>query len=246
MNHFWIHQEKASEGYGYGQFTIKHLLLVALTAIATVFVCVLYINSNQVNRILIRRTIGITLIVIDIIKMIVLSKIDIELTDYLPLEVCSFAAYFIVIDSFWLSNNIIPQMLLTLFLPAAIMAIIFPTTTKLPVFNFFTIHQFLFHGLIIMYVFMRFFALEIPLTYSGVWKSILIVSCLVATMYFVDVKFDKNYMFLRDTFANPLLEFVKDKTKNNIGYTPGLLCFSAFMIHIFYFIFKLIEILLLK
>ena len=244
MNRFWMHQEKAPEGHGYGQFTIKHLMLVALTAIATFFVCVLYINSNQVNRILIRRTIGIALIVIDIIKMIVLSKIDIELTDYLPLEVCSFAAYFIVIDSFWLSNNIIPQMLLTLFLPAATMAIIFPTTTKLPVFNFFTIHQFLFHGLIVMYVLMRFFASEIPLTYLGVWKSVGIVLVLVLIIYAVDVRFDKNYMFLRDTFDNPLLELVKKKKKNNIGYAPGLLCFSTFMIHIFYFIFKLIETLL--
>ena len=246
MKRFWLHQEQASGEYGYGQFTIKHLLLIALTVIATAFVCVVYIDSDAQTRIIIRRTIGITLMVIEVIKMIVLSKIDVKVSDYLPLEVCSFAAYFIVIDSFWLGNDILPQMLLTLFLPAAIMAVIFPTTTKLPAFNFFTIHQFVFHGLIIMYVFARFFALEIPLTYIGVWKSILIVLVLVATIYFIDVKFNKNYMFLTDTFGNPLLKVVEEKSKNNIGYTLGLICFSTFMIHVFYFIFKLIEMVLLK
>ena len=244
MNHFWTHKDKIPQGYGYGQFTLAHFLWIALTFAGTLLVVILYGNANHADRLIVLRTIAATLILIDAIKMFVIAITGIKVLDYLPLEVCSFAAYFIVCDSIWPGNSVLPQMLLTLFLPAAIMAILFPTTTTLPSFNFFTIHQFLYHGLLMAYIFARFFASEIPLTSAGVWRSIFIMCPLVAFMYLFDVKFDKNYMFLRDTYGNAMLETIRNKSENNIGYQAGLVCFSIMSVHVFYLFFKLLEILL--
>ena len=246
MNHFWTHKDNMPEGHGYGQFTPAHFAWIALCAILTVFAVILYRNLAIPDRILFRRTIAATLIIIDIIKLFVMKVTGVNVWDYLPLELCSFAAYFIVCDSIWQGNAIIPQLLLTIFMPAAIMAILFPTTSTLPSFNFYSIHQFLFHVLIVMYVMARFFASEIPLSYLGLWISVLIIRILAAVMEVVDKKFDKNFMFLRDSYGNPMLELIYEKSKDNVGYIGGLTIFSIAVMHVFYCVFKLIEILILK
>lgn len=245
MKHFWTHKDNAPDGIGYGQFTSGHFVWLLLTVLFTIGIVFFYGHLSIPNKILLRRALGATLIIIDIIKMFIIGFSDVKLSEYLPLELCSFAAYFIVIDSIWFDNSFIKIMLLTLFLPAAIMAVLFPTTSTLPSFNFYTIHQFLYHGLIIAYVMALYVYGEIHLLYPDVWKAILSVLLLAAVIYLIDTKFDRNFMFLRDTYGNPLLEVIWKYTKGGFAYTVGLVCFCIFMIHVFYFFFKLISLLFL-
>ena len=245
MQYFWTHKDCIPEGKGYGQFTTKHFLWLAATALFVVGFILLYVHASAAEKILLLRTAGASLILIDVIKMILIGFSDVKLSEYLPLELCSFAAYFIVCDSLWTGNTFFPDMLLTTFLPAAIMAVIFPTTTPLPAVNFYTIHQFLYHGLIIAYIMARFVSGEVPLTYAGVWLSILKVILLAAVIYIVDSVFNKNFMFLRETYDNPLLEVIWKITGGGIAYTGGLVCFCIIMIHVFYALFKCIALLFL-
>ncbi|MDO5439410.1 MAG: YwaF family protein [Erysipelotrichaceae bacterium] len=245
MKHFWTHKETMPEGMGYGQFRSGHFIWLAITAAMVIGTAVLYGRCVPAEKTFLLRSIGITLLVIEVIKMVLIGFSEVKLTDYLPLEICSFAAYFIVCDSFWTGNTVFPGMLLTLFLPAAIMAVLVPTTSTLPAFNFYTIHQFVYHGLIIAYVLTRFVYGEIPLTYAGVWRSIFNVILLAAVIYVIDVVFNKNFMFLRETYGNPLLEAIWNKTNGGFAYTIGLVCFCIVMIHIFFIFFKIISLLFL-
>ncbi len=246
MKHFWTEKERIPEGYGYGQFSAKHFVLIFLCLLLTIAVSAMYKGADPHIRLVILRTIGITLMVIEIIKLIVIGFSDISVLEYLPLELCSFAGYSIFCDSIRPFNTFFPILLLTLFLPAAIMAIFFPTTSSLPVFNFHTIHQFLFHGLIVAYVMARFFSGEIPMSYALVWPSIFKALILVGIIYVIDIVFDKNFMFLRDTYNNPVFEMIEKATGSGFPYVIGLGCFSIVMIHIFFFIFKIVEILFIK
>ncbi|MBR0385319.1 MAG: YwaF family protein [Erysipelotrichaceae bacterium] len=241
MNHFWTHRDNIPEGCGYGQFTRTHFFLMAATGLLIAVITCLYKDADQTQRLIILRSIGATLLASDIIKMIVIGVSDVKLSYYLPLEPCSFATYAIICDSIIPNNDFLPEVLLTLFMPAAIMAIIVPTTQPLPVFNFFTIHQFLFHGLIVAYVIARFASGEIPISLAGVWRSIPRICVLVITMYIFDTVFDRDYMFLRDPYGNPLLQMIWDKTGGGIKYTAGLVGFAIVIIHIFFVIFKIIE-----
>ena len=245
MKHFWTHKDNIPEGMGYGQFSFQHLIWLLMTAALTTGFVFVYLNADAERRIILLRSVSVTLMVIEVLKMIIIAFSDVKFSDYLPLELCSFAAYFIVVDSFWIGNDVFPEMLLTMFLPGAIMAVLFPTTSTLPAVNFYTIHQFVYHGLIIAYIIARFVNGEIPLSYPGVWKSILQVIILAAVIFLIDTKFDKNFMFLRDTYGNPMLEIIWKITGGGIAYTGGLVCFCIIMIHVFYAFFKLISIILL-
>ena len=242
MNYFWTQTDKIPEGLGYGQFTKKHFIWIAVVAVFVTVIVLTYQQSDLAKRIFLLRTIGASLIIIDILKLIMIKFSGGDVYEYLPLEVCSFAAYSIVCDSIWIGNSIFPIMLLTLFMPAAFMAVLFPTTSTLPAINFYTIHQFLYHGLIIAYVGARFVCKEIPLDYPGVWKSIFYVIMLASVIYVIDKIFHKDFMFLVDDYDNPLLKVITKVTGGGFAYTVGLVLFCIFMIHVFYIVFKCINI----
>lgn len=246
MKHFMTHKDNMpAHEPGYGQFSLGHFFLLLLSTLLIFAFVVLYAHAEAARKIFLLRSIAFTLIFIEAIKMIVIALSDVKLSNYLPLEICSFGAYFIVLDSIFVGNTIFPEMLLTLFLPAALMAILVPTTSTLPILNFYTIHQFLYHDLIIAYIAARFLCKEIPLTYSGVWISIVQILLLAGIIYLIDVHFDKNFMFLRDPYGNPLLGFIWKVCKGGFGYTLGLVAFCILMIHVFYLFFKLIAAFLL-
>ena len=245
MNSFWAHQENTPDGNGYGQFSTTHIFLLIISILFIIAIINIYLNAGD-SKIIILRTISATLMISEILKLIALPHAGASVINNLPLEVCSFAGYAILFDSLYPTNKVVPMMLLTLFLPAAIMALIFPTTTRLPAFNFFTIHQFVFHALIIAYVLMRFINKEWTLTYHGLWMSIIKVIILATIIYTIDTIFDRNFFFLRGAEGNAALEAIKKLSQNNIGYTLGLVCFAIISVHIFFIIFKIIEIVFLK
>ena len=245
MNKFWLHKDLVNDNNnGYGQFSKKHFLLLFISILFIFFYCVYYINADAAHKIISLRIIATTLMIIEVIKFTVMAITKVNVLNNLPLEICSFGAYFIVIDSILLNNHIVLQMLLTLFLPAAIMAILFPTSTALPAINFFTFHQFLYHDLIIAYVVARFINGDIIVRYAYVWPAILRLIMIAFVVYIIDCIFDKNFMFLRGSYGNFMLDIIKKKTGGGIGYTIGLVAFSIFMTHIFFVIFKLISLLI--
>lgn len=246
MKNFWTHRDNIPEGLGYGQFTPAHFLWIAITLLCVISGVWYYQGADPAAKLIFLRSIAAVLITIDLVKMVIIANSDVVFSDYLPLELCSFAAYFIVIDSIFPDNTIVSLTLLTLFLPAALMAVFFPTTSPLPAVNFYTIHQFLYHGLIVAYVAARFAAREIPFSYPLLWGAIFRIIILAGVIYLIDVRFNKNFMFLRDPYGNPALEVIQNKTSGGIGYTIGLVCFFAVMIHVFFAIFKILEILFLR
>ena len=243
MKYFWTHKDNIPEGMGYGQFTKQHCFWLVLTALFTLAYVLGYGHADPAGKSFLLKAAGIVLILIDAVKMVLIGCSDVKLSEYLPLEICSFAAYFIVADAFFPGHAMIGDMLVTLFLPGALMAVFFPTTSTLPSFNFYTIHQFLYHGLLIAYITARFVCGEIPLTYPHVWTSIFNIILIAAAVYVIDTAFDKNFMFLKGTYGNPMLEAIRRISGDGIAYTGGLVCFCIIMIHVFFVIFKCIEIL---
>lgn len=202
-------------------------------------IIVKYKNSDAQSRINIRKIIAISLAVCEIAKMITMILTKARVTNNLPLEICSFAEYIIILDALIKERKVYSSMLLYLFLPAAIMALVFPTTSILPLFNFYTIHQYIFHALIIAYALMRFISKETQLDYKNVWKSILIISIIAMFVYVIDRVFNRNFMFLMDTYDNFMLNIIWNITGGGIMYDLGLVVFSIIVIHMFYLLFKL-------
>ena len=218
--------------------------MLLVVVLFTFFITLIYIHANAETQSMIRKVTALTLMVSEAIKLLVIYLNHGDALNYIPIEICSFGAYCIVVDAFNPNITFIRVMLLVLFLPAAIMALIYPTTDALPVWNFFTLHQFLFHGLIIAYVTMRFVFREISIDYGDVWKSIFTILCIACIVYIIDRLTNRNYMFLTGDENNSMLKRLTTISGGGVKYTLLLVLFCIFMIHVFYFVFKCIEILL--
>ena len=195
---------------------------------------------------MIRTILAITLLLTDVIKYSVIIITHGDLWNYLPLEICSLAEYYILFDSLQKANTFVTEMLLIVFLPAAIMALIFPTTVTLPLCNFFTWHQFAYHGLIVAYVLARFFAGEISMTYKGVWLSILTTFIIAMIVYVIDRKNNTNFMFMIHDQDNAMLKKITSVCGTGTRYTAGLIFTCIIGIHVSYFLFKILEMIFLK
>lgn len=244
-NRFWEQNISPEENIGYNLFSKKHIGMLIGVIVFTFFITLIYMHSSIAMQTTIRKTIAITLIIIEIMKLLVIHLNHGDVLNYIPIEICSIAGYCIMIDAFNPNVTFIREMLLILFLPAAIMALIYPTTVAQPTFNFFTIHQFVFHGLIIAYVIMRFAYKEIVVDYAGVWKSIFTILCIASVVYIIDRLSNRNYMFLTGDEDNSMLKKLTALSGGGIKYTLLLVLFCIFMIHVFYFIFKLLGLLVI-
>ena len=241
MEHFWTHPDNIAEGLGFGQFSLTHILYILLSVLLIAFIIRRYKSADDDSRLMIRKAIAVSLLTLEAVKMIVMCVTEVKASNNLPLEICSFAEYTIVLDAFLKDNKVLRKILLYLFLPAAIMSLIFPTTHIIPAFSFFALHQFIFHALIAAYALMRFAAKEVEMDYQGVWKSILAISIIAAFVYVIDYVFNRNFMFLMDTYNNFMLNIIWNLTGGGVMYDLGLVCFSIIVVHIFYFIFAAIN-----
>ena len=233
------------EGYGYGQFSKVHKILLITVLLFSAIYSFIYKSSPFEIRPIFRISTASILIIIEIIKLLVIHFTSDELLNYLPLEICSFASYAIVADTISSSSDFITEMILIAFLPAALVALIYPTTIGLPLFNFFTIHQFVFHGLILAYGLSRFISGEIIFGYLGVIKTIIVLLIIAAIVYVIDSKLNKNYMFLIKDEGSSMLKIIYDKAGGGKKYTLYLVVASIIVINLFYLLFKLINYLFL-
>lgn len=241
MEYFFAHVENIPEGIGYGQFTPTHFTLIAIALILVAVIFRVYRMSGEKQRLVIRRAIALTLIAAEVIKFSVMAYIGVDITIYLPLEICSFAVWAIVYDAARYRSRSVHGILMYIFFPAALMALLFPSTTESPALNFFSIYQFLFHALIIAYVISRFLCGELKTGYTEVWPSIGKTCILAGAVYIVDCVFDRNFMFLRDNDNNSMLMIISGVTGEGLPYTLGLVVFVVIVIHIFFVIFKIAE-----
>lgn len=241
MEYFWTHQDNIPEGLGMGQFSLSHMFLLFSSSLLIIYIIRRYKRSDSPARLALRKYIAVSLLLLEAAKMIVMIVTGANVSTNLPLEICSFAEYAIVLDAFLNKSKLISKMLLYLFLPAAIMALVFPTTAILPMFNFFTIHQFLFHALIVAYSLMRFVAKETKTDYRSVWESIGAISLIALFVYIIDIVFNRNFMFLTGTYNNFMLNIIWNTMGGGILYDLGLVLFSILVIHIFYFLFSFIQ-----
>ena len=239
--YFWKQLGHVPEGVGYGHFSAAHFLLLGTTLIASFIVVHIYKISDIETRHLIRIIIAVVLMLSEIVKYSTIAITHGDLKNYLPVEVCSLAGYLIVFDSLSKETTFVTEMLLIVFLPAALLALFYPTTVYLPLHNFFTYHQFLFHGLIVAYVLSRFFAGEISLDYKGVWLSILTMALISSVNFMVDKKFNKNFMFLIHDEKNTMLMKITQICGSGIRYTIGLVLFAILGTNVSYLIFKILE-----
>ncbi|MBR3640628.1 MAG: YwaF family protein [Oscillibacter sp.] len=238
---FWLYRpaSAAADGNGFAVFSAPHILwLVFLTAAAVLFSAV-YRRGDGRRRDNMRKGMALFLIFYEILKQCLCPFVGVPAGSYLPLELCSFAEYTILIDALWPKKPFFGQLLAFVFLPSALIALSVPSATRYPPVSFFAIHQFVMHGGIAAYILARLSTGEIRAKYGGLWLSLLSLIILILPVCALDAACGRNYMFLTWHENNPALLLVWKLSGGSGGfpYVFGLAALAAIVMHVMYAVY---------
>lgn len=207
MNLFFKTMETIPEGMGFPLFGIVHWMWLLAFVVVTVLCCLWYPKLQPRGKQRWKTWIVSLLVADELFKLVVLWIAKGFIWSYLPLHLCSINLFLIlwhrIKPSPWLGNY-----LYAVCIPGAIVALLFPAWSQLPLTNALHIHSFTAHILLALYPIVLTLAGEIRPDIRKLPKCMLLLLCLVVLAYGINLLLNTNFMFLMHVSpTNPLYWF---------------------------------------
>jgi len=219
---FFVTKDTIPEGVGFSTFGPMHLIWLAAIVLCIITAAIVYKRLDDQKRKIMRVVIGSAILLLEISKDIFHGIVGEFGVGYLPLHLCGINILLIGFDLF-IQNNIVRNFLYYFSIAGASLALLFPNWTSLPCWNFSCIHSFSIHGLLVMYPILLVAGGEVKPDLKTMPKCILLLIGMAIPIYFVNLAFDTNFMFLmRPDKGNPL-EMFEQLLGNHLWGFPILL-----------------------
>lgn len=224
-------KETIPQDMGFSTFGTTHLIWIT-AFIALCAVCLLvYKRLDAKNRNIMRIALAVLVFLSEIVKDIVAYAVGDFGIGHLPFHLCGISVVLVTFSIFKRSKAV-ENFLYYIGVPGAMLALLFPNWTVLPCLNFFHIHSFIIHMLLVLYPFLLVASGEITPTLKDMPKCILLLICMAIPIYFINLAFDTNFMFLMDPeTGNPLGLFEKYLGSHLWGF-PVLLPIVMFIMYL--------------
>ncbi len=219
---FFVSKSNIPEGVGFSTFGPMHLIWLFCTVACIVAAAVLYTRLDEKKRRVMRIVVASAILLLEIAKDIHHAILGEFGVGYLPLHLCGINILLIGFDLFK-QSNIVRNFLYYFCIAGATLALVFPNWTALPCWNFSCIHSFLIHGLLVMYPVMLVAGGEVKPDLKTMPKCILLLIGLAIPVYFVNLAFDTNFMFLMEPDKGNPLELFEQLLGSHLWGFPILL-----------------------
>lgn len=207
MELFWKTTGTIEKGFGFSHFDTMHLCWLAAFLVIVAGCCLLYRRCAEKGRRNMRYVFAALLLADELFKIIGLVTHGNYNPNYLPFHLCSINIFLIAIHAIK-PAKLLGQYLYTIGIPATVIALLFPTWTKLPFLNFMHIHSFTVHILLAVYPIMITFGDDVKPRVKDIPKCLAILIGMAIPVYFINLIFDTNFMFLmKADKGNPLYIF---------------------------------------
>ncbi len=224
MEYFWCQQEDIPSGMGYPLFGKEHIISSAVTLVVALSLSVLFFKATDKTRHRVLRGIPVLMILLELWKDLVLVSADRFGVGYLPLHICSIGIFVFLLREFLPSDKakaFFGEISVILIMPGALAALAFPDWTVLyPVLNFYNLHSFLWHGLLVLYPVLLLLCGEVHPSVKHLWYEILFLCVVVPPIYAFDRHFHCNYFFVNWPEPGTPLEWLAGFL-GNPGYLVG-------------------------
>ena len=217
MKYFCETVETIKKGVGFAHYDLTHILWLVALAVVCVGCCLLYRRLGERGKKIMRWVMVGLVLADEVWKMAWLFALDLYIPKYLPLHLCSINIFLLLFFAIKPTKTV-GNFLYCICLPAAAMALFFPSWTKLPFLNFMHLHSFTVHILL--------FAIPLMLTVGGdirpdvklLPKCLLLLVGLGLVSKGANLLFDTNFMFLESAAkGNPLYLFQQAFGSHLIG-----------------------------
>lgn len=206
---FFVTKNKIPEGLGFQTFGLTHILWLLAGLILCVGACIFYNKLSDEKRKRTLTILGACIFLLEILKDLVLIIMGEFGWEHLPLHLCGINILLIAFDVIK-QTKVVRSFLYYFAIPGAMLALLFPNWTDMPVWNFFHIHSFTIHILLVLYPLLLVTTGQVSTELKSALKGTLLLVAMAIPVYFLNMLWDTNFMFLMEPDSgNPLELFEK-------------------------------------
>ena len=147
---FFVTSDNIPEGVGFQAYGLTHILWLLAGLAFCVASCIFYRRLSGSKRNVARTILGACIVLLEIVKDLLLILLDEFGWGYLPFHLCGINILLIAFDIIK-PTKVVRSFLYYFCIPGAMLALLFPNWTDMPVWNFFHIHSFTIHILLVLY-----------------------------------------------------------------------------------------------
>lgn len=234
---FFVTSDHIPEGVGFQSFGLTHILWLLGGILFCVAACIFYrrLSPDKQKRML--AVLGIYIFLQEMTKNLVLIFLDEFSWGYLPFHLCGINILLIAFDTIKQTKTA-RSFLYYFAIPGAALALLFPNWTKMPVWNFFHIHSFTIHILLVLYPLLLVTTNQVSTELKSAFKGVVLLVALTIPVYCLNLLWGTNFMFLmKPDSGNPLELFEKLLGSHLWGF-PILLPLVIMVMYLPIFIIK--------
>ena len=206
---FFVTSEKIPEGVGFQAYGLTHILWLLVGLIFCVAMCILYrrLPAGKQKRML--TILGAYIFLQELAKDIVVLILGDFGWGYLPFHLCGINILLISFDIIK-QTKVVRSFLYYFAIPGAALALLFPNWTNMPVWNFFHIHSFTIHILLVLYPLLLVTTNQVSTDLKSALQGTALLVAMAIPVYGLNLLWGTNFMFLmQPDSGNPLEMFEK-------------------------------------
>ena len=206
---FFVTNGNIPEGVGFRAFGPTHILWLLAGLVLWVGACGFYKKLSADKRKIMLTLLGVYIFVQEMVKNLVLILLGEFGWGSLPFHLCGINILLIAFDVFK-QTKVVRNFLYYFAIPGAALALLFPNWTEMPVWNFFHIHSFTIHILLVLYPLLLVTTGQVSTKLTDAFKGALLLVVMAIPVYGLNLLWDTNFMFLmQPDSGNPLELFEK-------------------------------------
>ena len=156
---------------------------------------------------------------------------------HLPFHLCGINILLITFDIIK-QTKVVRSFLYYFAIPGAMLALLFPNWTDMPVWNFFHIHSFTIHILLVLYPLLLVTTNQVSTDLKSALRGTALLVAIAIPVYFLNLLWDTNFMFLMQPDSGNPLEMFEKLLGSHLWGFPILLPVVIFVMYVPTRIFK--------
>lgn len=234
---FFVSSENIPEGVGFQAFGPVHILWLLAGLLLWVSACAGYRKLSAQKRKTALKVLGLYIFAQEMVKNLVLILQGEFSYGYLPFHLCGINILLIVFDVIKQTKTV-RSFLYYFAIPGALLALLFPNWTAMPLWNFFHIHSFTIHILLVLYPLLLVTTGQVATDLRSALKGVALLVAMAIPVYGLNLLWGTNFMFLMQPDSGNPLELFEKLLGSHLWGFPILLPVVLFVMYLPVFLLK--------